>query len=859
VTGDRATATSGPFQLGRFTVLADVGRGGMGTVFVAYDPDLDRKIALKVLHTRGERARGEVLQEGRALARLRHPNVVAVYEVGVVDEDVFVAMEHVEGSDLRAWLRTPRDAATTLTRMIEAGRGLAAAHAAGLVHRDFKPENLMIDADGRARVVDFGLARAADELWATSSALDGTSRSRSAGSPGYTAPERLAGLPGDHRADQFTFCVTCWEALFGERPADEHGRVPAGRVPARVVRALRRGLAAAPERRFVGMSALLAALGERPRRRWLGLVVAGAAALMVAGFALGRRSQEALPVCQAPAELLASTWSPARAGALRAAFVASGAPSGSSTWASTSAALDRFVDAWQAAYVRACEETRVLAVATPAQYEQRTLCLEERRLHLAALLDRFAEADRTTVARALAAVDRLPTVEGCEGAEVQAEPTEPTELPAHVEERLALRAEIAGVRADLSTGRTAGLDERLAGAAERVRGHGEPRMLAEVLVSAATHERNAGRRSEALEHTREALGLAVESGESVLAVDAVVLRIQLHRDLAPGGPLQDDLLGLAAAFCEQAGDPPELRGTVMYAHATELMEVGRNAEAQALLEQALGLAEARGSVTAVGQVLQALAKCRQRLGDYAGAVATARRAIAELEAAFGPMHRQLAALHNDLANDLLALGESATALEHIGRSTQIVLANYGPDHSTLAANQGNLAKVMLDLGRLEDAVVAFRESRATFGRALGPKHPTAAMMDCATAMVLRKLGRQEEALTEVTAGMAIYGEQVPPGDCSLLACTAIRGQVLHRLGRDREAVLLVEPALALARAGTCVPEQRGDLELALAEALYGLHGAREARRIRELLTQSSPLVDAEAAAEVERLRAALDR
>ncbi|MCA9719390.1 MAG: protein kinase, partial [Myxococcales bacterium] len=136
---DLVDATDDPFRLGRFTVLGRLGGGGMGVVYVAYDPDLDRKIALKILHSRGEQGHREMLREGRALARLRHPNVVGVYEVGALEERVFVAMEYVEGPNLRAWLREPRTPAEILARLIEAGRGLAAAHAVDLVHRDFKP------------------------------------------------------------------------------------------------------------------------------------------------------------------------------------------------------------------------------------------------------------------------------------------------------------------------------------------------------------------------------------------------------------------------------------------------------------------------------------------------------------------------------------------------------------------------------------------------------------------------------------------------------------------------------------------------------------------------------------------------
>ena len=249
-------ATADPFRLGRFTVLEPLGSGGMGIVFVAYDPDLDRKIALKVLRA-GPRGRRDILREGRALAQLKHPNVVTVYEVGVIDDREFVAMEYVEGKNLREWLQTSRSTAAILARLVEAGRGLAAAHAVGLVHSDIKPENLVVDADDRARVIDFGLARAVVE---PPEVVTGTAEPRSTtslrgGTPAYMAPERLAGAAGDRSSDQYSFCVTCWEALFGARPGPADTRTPHGRsVPGWVRRALERGLAADPARRFDDIS-----------------------------------------------------------------------------------------------------------------------------------------------------------------------------------------------------------------------------------------------------------------------------------------------------------------------------------------------------------------------------------------------------------------------------------------------------------------------------------------------------------------------------------------------------------------------------------------------------------------------------
>ncbi|MDQ3297575.1 MAG: protein kinase, partial [Myxococcota bacterium] len=205
-------------QLGRYSVLASLGAGGMGVVYAAYDPELDRKIAVKVL--RHARAGDQLRDEARAIAKLAHPNVVAVHDVGRADGDVFIAMEHVDGVTVRDWLRTPHRVPEILHVFEQAGAGLAAAHRAGLVHRDVKPSNIMIGNDGRVRVLDFGLALADLE--------PGTI----VGTPAYMAPEQQRGEAVDPRADQYAFCVALWEAVAGRRP-EAGGRrpEPGGRRP----------------------------------------------------------------------------------------------------------------------------------------------------------------------------------------------------------------------------------------------------------------------------------------------------------------------------------------------------------------------------------------------------------------------------------------------------------------------------------------------------------------------------------------------------------------------------------------------------------------------------------------------------
>jgi eukaryotic-like serine/threonine-protein kinase len=296
----------------------------MGVVHAAYDPELDRKIAIKLMHTGVGDDGASLLREAQAMARLAHENVVTVFEVGTYRGRGFVAMELVDGPNLGQWLAAgPRPWGDVVDRFIQAGRGLAAAHAAGLVHHDFKPHNVLGDRDGRMRVSDFGLARrrAGDQDAAPGATI------AVGGTLAYMAPEQLAGAPADERSDQFSFCVGLWEGLCGERPfagddartilhAIESTAVREGRggAPARVIRLVRRGLALDPAARHASMGALVASLvAERGRNRrttWAvvgGLVLALGAlsSLVLAGGADEDR-------CERPTARLTGVWDSAR-------------------------------------------------------------------------------------------------------------------------------------------------------------------------------------------------------------------------------------------------------------------------------------------------------------------------------------------------------------------------------------------------------------------------------------------------------------------------------------------------------------------------------------------------------------------
>jgi hypothetical protein len=286
--------------IGRYRIVRLLGQGGMGLVYEALDPDLERRVALKVLRC-GVRAapRARLVREARAMARLAHPNVVSVHEVASASECDFVAMELVDGDTLAAWLRTRPAPAAIVDAFVAAGRGLAAAHAAGIVHRDFKPHNVLRSTTGRVLVTDFGLAREPCELRArrrpgprvTSSLLPLTSAGRLLGTPGYMAPEQWSGGLIGPATDQFAFCVGLWEALAGVRPFEtaelraNTAATPRGTVPRRYRAALLRGLAIAPADRWPSMSALLARLERRGRRRAIELAALGVVAtLAIASF-----------------------------------------------------------------------------------------------------------------------------------------------------------------------------------------------------------------------------------------------------------------------------------------------------------------------------------------------------------------------------------------------------------------------------------------------------------------------------------------------------------------------------------------------------------------------------------------------
>lgn len=332
--GDAHAVLNRGDKVNRFVILDRIGTGGMGVVFAAYDPRLDRKVALKLLRSREDsaatprEAQTRLLREAQAMAQLSHPYVISVYDVGTYRSEVYIAMEFVEGDTLSGWLRKwERPWRDVHAKFLQAAQALASAHAAGLVHRDFKPDNVLVGYDERVRVMDFGLARSlyesapyGDGPFARPSTADDaqsalnqtlTKTGSLLGTPRYMAPEQFLGQPSDARSDQFSFCLSFYEALYGYHPFADgtaqklaEGKTSSHRpppedshVPTWLYKVLAKGLERAPDKRHASMDVLLQRCRQPVRRpgngRWL--VTAGilAAAVVLLGVYAWQKTKEA--------------------------------------------------------------------------------------------------------------------------------------------------------------------------------------------------------------------------------------------------------------------------------------------------------------------------------------------------------------------------------------------------------------------------------------------------------------------------------------------------------------------------------------------------------------------------------------
>ena len=749
--------------VGRYVVLDVLGEGGMGVVYSAFDPELDRKVAIKLLQTRagGSTAAGDhkawLVREAQALARLSHPNVVAVYDVGTVNEDqVFVAMELVEGVTLREWLKSePRPWREVLPVLVAAGAGLAAAHEAGLVHRDFKPDNVLAARDGRPRVMDFGLARLRrasthdDEPKRTSDlAIEARSplseqltiAGAMLGTPAYMAPELYNGGAADARSDQFAFAVTLFEALFRARPYKRADLAPPATakppsvpanvgelgVPAKIQRVVVRALAWERDERYPSMTALLGELRQDPdaRKRTMfaavGLAVLAVAA--VAGVSTLRGSSRR-ELCTGAAKRLAGAWDGPVEQETHAAFTATHKPFAAPAFAGVKRHLDRYTHEWVGAVTESCEATRVRGEQTEEVLTLREACLDHHLDEVRALTALLVQADAAMVEKGDKLVLDLDPLSECANVTALRAPgLPPPELRVQI---ATLEKQLAAAKADSLAGHYLASLTKAQGVIDRVKPLNYPPTLAEALVVHGAALLTVGNFADASADFREAVWDAIRGKRDDLAARAG-LSMALVTSNAGGKPGEAKIwFGHAQALASRLGVDRNLELRTLEIEGLIEAESGDNTAAIATGEKTLSFGESVYGKDAPQLIPDeiSLADAYSHAGSYSKAAPHYERALALREASVGAEHPDIALIESDLGACYNHMGDSAKARGAFERSLGIREKFYGKTSPLLVATLDNFGELLRKQGDIATAL-AYQERALPLCRMVpGVAHP----------------------------------------------------------------------------------------------------------------------------------------
>jgi serine/threonine protein kinase/Tfp pilus assembly protein PilF len=779
-------------RIGRFVVLERVGMGGMGIVYAAYDPQLDRRVALKVMRddvVRSRRPRQQrlLLREARAMAKLSHPNVVAVYDAGTVDDQVFVAMEFVQSRTLREWMGDAHAPAEILRVFREAGQGLAGAHAAGLVHRDFKPENVLVPETGAVRVTDFGIARAADPegparsggRWPIGGETATVASVGIAGTPAYMSPQQMRGETVDARADQWAFCLALYEALAGVRPYDAGAlralargeRLPLPPLPETIAiepqvrAAIERGLSYEAGARHDDMKAVLAKL--RPRRRSRGKWLAGAGASMFVG-ALAVAAWPGAAACPRGQARLAGVWDAPTQRRAEAAIVAVNPELGTETWQRVAPTVDAYAEQWLDLRQQSCRRADAGELSAEL-LDLGMACLDSRRAELLALSDTLAHADADVVAHAVESAVRLTPLHGCVDPKVLRELTPPPPPPPLRAASAQIRQDVEHARALRRAGKATAAREPIEACVQQAETLDEPTALIEATLERgrlraelADREGAAADFDAVIERGAQAGYLTAVAEASVALVDVIGVDLA-HYDAGL------DMARLASVAVVLGGDAALLRAQLNLARGRVLYVAGRTDEGLTATQQ--GLDALSGPQATSRQrleraaALRLLAKLTLAADDPARTTALAEEALAIFEDLLGPRHPDVAATLAHLGAASLRLGRLPEARAQFERAAAIQRDAYGDQHPAYGRTLANLGSTIRASGEAEAALTLYREAAPILERSLGATDPRVASLWVNIGGVEAQLGHDADAEAAYRRGLdglvASVGERHP--------------------------------------------------------------------------------------------------
>jgi tetratricopeptide (TPR) repeat protein len=859
--------------IGRYALLAALGRGARGVLWKARDTRLERNVALKLLppeaFARGEdsaeRARLNLVREAQAMARITHENVLRVFDAGTHAEEVYVAMELVEGQSLTDWLAQPRDWREIVSAFVQAGSGLGAAHAQGIFHRDFKAENVIVGQDGRVRVADFGLGEVAAQ----------------APAPAHEPTEPAA-------ADQFDFCVALYRALYGQAPFDgettERPREPprGSRVSVRVQKAITRGLARRPQDRHPSMAGLLDVLRQqmapprRPTQAVIAVLVVGAglAAAVVTG-----QYRERSQVCRGGAGRMESVWSPDIAARVRAAFARTGHPAAEATAGRLQETVDGFRKRWIEAYTEACEATAIRKQQSAEVLDRQMACLDARRGSAAAMTELYLNADREVVNRAVSAAPRSADIEICRDRATMLAaypPPSAQQAPSvaevgqqldHVDAlgkagryRQALDAAktAAGkarqlgypplvaralyALADIQSQTDAPASEPLFGEAEQAAARArDDRLLTLVLAKHIAMLAAKLGRTEAALALRPAAEAAAIRAPGDRLVEAAVAH-SLGSTFYPMGDyphaLEQTERDLALRRAARGDDDPEV-GNALYNVGVVLTSLNRYAEARHSLESALATRKrvlGTEDHLDVARTLKALGDVYSYESRYAEALPYYQRALRIDDQVLGPGSADAGSLQANVAANFFDQCQFAEAARWSEEALQALDQHWGRQNVITLFVLTNLGTEYLELGAYERAEQSFREALARKSAGAGTEgmHPVLVNALIGLANIALARGRPATALPDARSAVTFAEQRISQGHIHRAEALGVLGRTLLALGRASEARPLLERALTGEEHSQVPvgPALRATTQFALADALWRTGGDR--KRAQEL-------------------------